>query len=189
MGVVLSQGTHSVFKWKNYIAFKSVFDLSIYSMLINELKPEVIIELGSGEGGSAVWLADTMKILGLKPNVYSYDIKKPNINYEGVNFIEFDLNNLNKKEEFPKNEEWVGTKLIIEDAHVNILKVLNVVDKKLIKGDYLIVEDSDMKQNEIQLFVENTNKQYLLDQYYLDFFGINGTSATNSIFMIEDNFD
>ena len=83
MSVVLSQGTHSVFHWKNYIAFKSVFDLAIYSMLITELKPNIIIEIGSGKGGSAIWLADMMKILGLEPKVYSYDINKPNINYPG----------------------------------------------------------------------------------------------------------
>ena len=91
MSVVLSQGTHSVFHWKNYIAFKSVFDLAIYSMLITELKPNIIIEIGSGKGGSAIWLADMMKILGLEPRVYSYDINKPSINYPGVNFFQFDL--------------------------------------------------------------------------------------------------
>jgi len=102
MSVVLSQGTHSVFHWKNYIAFKSVFDLAIYSMLITELKPNIIIEIGSGKGGSAIWLADMMKILGLEPKVYSYDINKPNINYVGVNFFQFDLNNLNNKKNFQK---------------------------------------------------------------------------------------
>ena len=65
-------------------------------MLITELKPNIIIEIGSGEGGSAIWLADTMKILGLEPRVYSYDINKPSINYTGVNFFQFDLNNLDQ---------------------------------------------------------------------------------------------
>ena len=55
MGVVLSQGTHGLFTWKNHTIFKSVYDLAIYSMLIEELKPDVIIEIGSGKGGSAVW--------------------------------------------------------------------------------------------------------------------------------------
>ena len=34
-------------------------------MLIEELKPDVIIEIGSGKGGSAVWLADMINVLGL----------------------------------------------------------------------------------------------------------------------------
>ena len=182
MSITLSQGTHSVFHWKNYIAFKSVFDLAIYSMLITELKPNIIIEIGSGQGGSAIWLADMMKILGLEPKVYSYDINKPDINYPGINFIQFDLNNLNNKEEFPKSEDWTGVKLVIEDAHVNIPAVLNAIDGKLNKGDYFIIEDNDAeKQMESGPFILKSKNKYLLDQYYLDFFGRNGTSAIDSI--------
>tara|TARA_Y100001951_G_C11225919_1_gene231692 strand:- start:27 stop:839 length:813 start_codon:yes stop_codon:yes gene_type:complete len=182
MSITLSQGTHSVFRWKNYIAFKSVFDLALYSMLITELKPNIIIEIGSGGGGSAIWLADMMKILGLKPKVYSYDITKPDINYPGINFIQFDLNTLNNKGEFPKSKDWKGVKLVIEDAHANVPTVLDTIDGKLNKGDYFVIEDNDAaKQKEVHSFILRAKHKYLLDQYYLDFFGRNGTSAIDSI--------
>ena len=184
MSIVLSQGTHGTFTWKDHIVFKSVFDLAIYSMLIEELKPDVIIEIGSGKGGSAVWLADMVKILELKSEIYSYDINKPDFSYPGVRFIEFDLNNLNECIDFPGNENWVGSKLIIEDAHVNIPEVLNKIDSKVGKGDYLIVEDSDSKQQDLFNFLKNSKNTYLTDQHYLDLFGRNGTSAINSIFKI-----
>ena len=184
MSVVLSQGTHGTFTWKNHIVFKSVFDLAIYSMLIEELKPDVIIEIGSGKGGSAVWLADMIKILGLSSQIYSYDINKPDFSYPGVSFIEFDLNSLGEYVEFPENENWVGSKLIIEDAHVNIPEVLKKIDSKASKGDYLIVEDSDGKQKDLFSFLRDTKTLYLADQHYLDLFGRNGTSAINSIFKI-----
>ena len=86
-----SQGTHSLIKWKDLGLYKSVYDIVIYWMLISELKPNTIIEYGSGLGGSAIWLADMAKILGLESKVYSYDINKPNINYPRVTFHEFDL--------------------------------------------------------------------------------------------------
>ena len=73
MGVVLSQGTHGLFTWKNHTIFKSVYDLAIYSMLIEELKPDVIIEIGSCMGGK--WLADMINVL-VDPKIYSYDIKQ-----------------------------------------------------------------------------------------------------------------
>ena len=184
MAVVLSQGTHGLFTWKDHIVFKSVFDLAIYSMLIEELKPDVIIEIGSGKGGSAVWLADMVKILGLNSQIYSYDINKPDFSYPAVSFIEFDLNNLNENVDFPQNENWVGSKLIIEDAHVNIPEVLNRIDCKVGKGDYLIVEDSDGKQKDLFNFLDTTKTPYLTDQHYLDLFGRNTTSATNSIFKV-----
>ena len=65
-----------------------------------------------------------------------------------------------------------------------IPEVLNKIDNKVDKGDYLIVEDSDGKQKELSGFLKNTKTIYLADQHYLDLFGRNGTSATNSIFKI-----
>ena len=184
MGVVLSQGTHGLFTWKNHTIFKSVYDLAIYSMLIEELKPDVIIEIGSGKGGSAVWLADMINVLGLDSKIYSYDINKPNFTYPRVSFIKFDLYNLNDKINFPESDNWNGSKLIIEDAHVNIPVVLNKIDSLVLKGDYLIVEDSDDKQKDLISFLNTTANKYLADQHYLDLFGRNGTSAINSIFKI-----
>lgn len=184
MGVVLSQGTHGLFTWKNHTIFKSVYDLAIYSMLIEELKPDVIIEIGSGKGGSAVWLADMVKVLGLESKIYSYDINKPNFTYPGISFIKFDLYSLNDKINFPESGNWNGSKLIIEDAHVNISTVLNKIDSLVFKGDYLIIEDSDGKQKDLISFLNTTANKYLADQHYLDLFGRNGTSAINSIFKI-----
>ena len=181
MSVLLSQGPHSIFQWKNYTVCKSVLDLSIYSMLITKLKPDVIVEIGSGTGGSAVWLADMMNVLGLKPNVYSYDINKPSLKYPGVNFFKFDLHTLDNKK-FPKHKDWKGVKLIIEDAHVNIPVVLDTIDKDLKKGDYFIIEDSSNKQKDVKNFILKSKNKYVLDRYFLDFFGFNGTSAINSIF-------
>ena len=40
---------------------KMAWDMSIYSMAIDELKPRTIIELGTGSGATAMWLADEVK--------------------------------------------------------------------------------------------------------------------------------
>ena len=66
----------------------------------------------------------------------------------------------------------------------NSNKVLNKIDNKVTKEDYLIIEDSDGKQKDLFNFVNNAKNKYLTDQHYLDLFGRNGTSATNSIFKI-----
>jgi Cephalosporin hydroxylase len=63
---LLSQGTHSLIKWKDIPLFKSTFDLTIYLMMLSDIKPDYIIELGSGLGSSAAWMADTCHSLGLK---------------------------------------------------------------------------------------------------------------------------
>ncbi len=74
--------------------------------------------------------------------------------------------------------------LVIEDAHVNVLSVLNTVNEFLSAGDYLIIEDSSAKQKQIEEFTSKEPKKFMLDQYYLDFFGTNMTCSIDSIFKV-----
>ena len=181
----VSQGTHSLIKWKEYDLYKTANDMVIYSMLINEVRPEIIVEFGSGNGGSAVWMADICKSLGLDYHIFSYDIKKPIFRYNDITFVEFDINTLDIDKKLPlfdgSNNKRI---LVIEDAHVNVLSVLHTVNKFLNSGDYLIVEDSESKQKQIEEFTKKEPKKFMVDQYYLDFFGTNMTCCLDSIFKV-----
>jgi tetratricopeptide (TPR) repeat protein len=177
-----SQGLHSTIKWKENPLYKSAYDLIIYSMLLQEVKPDIIVELGSGLGGSAIWLADTAAALGLDTHVYSYDIKKPKTKHHKVTFIEYDLAKIDRQVKPPCWELFKGKKIIIEDAHVNLKNILYLFDAILKKNDYLIIEDSSTKQDIISNFSDAKEPKYKLDQFYIDFFGANVTSCINSIF-------
>ncbi len=182
---LLSQGTHSLIKWKEYDLYKTTNDLVLYSMILNEIQPEIIIELGSGNGGSAVWMADIARSIGFETHIFSYDINKPNFNYKDITFVEFDIRKLNSNQDLPCLPSCKGRrKLIIEDAHVNILNVLITINKFIEKEDYLIIEDSSAKQRQIEDFIQIEPEKFMLDQYYLDFFGINMTCSIDSIFKI-----
>ena len=78
-----------------------------------------------------------------------------------------------------------GKKLIIEDAHINVTEVLLSADSFLSKGDYLIVEDSAEKVKDIAYFLDKAQNKYLVDNYYVDFFGRNCCSAVDSIFIVD----
>tara|TARA_Y100000590_G_scaffold358959_1_gene414581 strand:- start:216 stop:1325 length:1110 start_codon:yes stop_codon:yes gene_type:complete len=179
-----SQGTHSAIKWKGYPVFKSAHDMALLTMIVDDLKPDTVVEIGSGQGGSAIWLTDMLNAANLNSNIYSYDKIKPKLEYEKVKFLEFDLFDLNEGKSFPKADLWKGKKLIIEDAHVNLSSVFNELDKILDDGDYFIIEDSEDKQDYINNFIKDTKKKYYVDQFYTDFFGRNGTSAVNSILKV-----
>ena len=177
-----SQGVHSLIKWKETPMYKTAFDLVIYSMLLQEIKPDIIIELGSGSGGSAIWLADTASMLGFDTHVYSFDINKPSIEHDNVTFIEQDLEKINLQNKPTHWEFFNKKKIIIEDAHVNLQELLNLFDTILRKDDYLIIEDSVQKQDIISHFSIEKEPKYKLDQFFLDFFGTNVTCCINSIF-------
>ena len=54
---------------------------------------------------------------------------------------------------------------------------------RLMAGDYLVVEDSDVKRVELTAFDAAHPGQYKVDTRYTDFFGRNATCANDSIFV------
>ncbi len=66
------KNTHSQ-SWKGIICAKGPMEIAIYNMLLYELQPKTIIEIGSLNGGSAVWFADCLEIMGIQGKVYGVD--------------------------------------------------------------------------------------------------------------------
>ncbi|MGD1698716.1 CmcI family methyltransferase [Dapis sp. BLCC M229] len=194
--------------WKGIILSKGIAEIGIYPMILWELKPKTIIELGAFNGGSAVWLADNLEILGVDGSVYSIDIDLSLLDEKAkdhprVNFIEGDVNNLNAV--LPKTmlDKLPHPWLIIEDSHVNLLAVVNHFhDNGITSGDYLIVEDTNklmwefqgeqwsdeeenvhgrQKMSDLRSWLLNHEDEYLIDTHYQDMYGYNVSKNWNSI--------
>ena len=71
--------------------------------------------------------------------------------------------------------------LLVEDFHGELSGFFEHIDSILKAGDYLVIEDSNPKQSAIAQTVAGL--PYAVDTKYTDFFGINCTSAINSIFV------
>lgn len=179
----MSQGVAECMRWKGLPLFKTVFDFSLYTMLLWNLKPRTIIELGSGTGASAVWLADLLNTFELDGNIYSVDLKKPTLKHKNVSFIEGDCRAIHSlfSDDFLKHQPhpW----LVIEDAHVNTYGVLCHFHSYCVPGDYILIEDSKTKRNDIGRFLIQHPDCYKVDTHYTDFFGRNATCAQDSIFV------
>ena len=65
--------------------------------------------------------------------------------------------------------------------------VLRHLHPHLQSGDYVIVEDSRGKRQEIRRFLTQTPGRYRVDTRYTDFFGRNVTSAADAIFRRTDD--
>ena len=53
---------------------KDPLDQTILQQLLWELKPRTVIEFGAYKGGSALWIADMLKLFGCQSRVVSIDI-------------------------------------------------------------------------------------------------------------------
>ena len=171
---LLSQGVKDCMSWRNSRLGKCVYDFALYPMIIWENSPATILEIGSGEGASAIWMADLCKSYKLPTQIYSMDINPPDIQYENVTFFQgnseeidsvFDVKTL--------PHPW----LIVEDAHIKVNKIMEYFENHMDVADYLIIEDS---RGKMQTTLEIPNTLYV-DAYYCDYFGVNATSAMNSI--------
>lgn len=181
----LSQGWFNCLTWKDTILFKSVFDLAIYQMMLWELKPKTIIEIGSGTGGSAIWMSDLLTAYNMDCRIISVDITPPAIQYKNVAFLKGDSYKIEAALDAQMLNHLPHPWLVIEDAHVNVQGVLNYLHLYLKQGDYLNIEDSESKQEDIAAFLENKKGSYMVDTLYCDFFGRNLTCSLNSIFRRE----
>jgi len=183
LDLMMSQGVFDCMHWRGMPLFKTVYDFSIYTMLLWALKPRTIIELGSGTGASAVWLADLSETFGIDSKVYSVDLKKPELQHDAVTFIQGDCLNI----ESVMGQDLLGNAdhpwLVIEDAHVNVDGVLRHFHPYVRQGDYVVIEDSASKKDDITRFLLGVPGCYAVDTYFTDFFGRNVTCAQDSIFV------
>ena len=171
--LLMSQGVKDCMTWRGIALGKSVYDFALIPMMLWEIQPASIIEIGSGEGASAIWMADLCKSYNLPTRVYSIDIEPPSIKYLDVTFLKGDSREISDFDTEMLPHPW----LILEDAHIEVNKVMEYFEEHMLAGDYMIIEDTRGKKGSA-LRVPST---LLVDAYYCDYFGRNATSAMNTI--------
>ena len=134
-------------KWKGLTLMKDPMTLSIYMMMIQDIKPKTILEFGTYDGGSALWMEDIMKSLSLDCKIHTFDINPDRVKLPDdskIKYHELDNNKINEfidqSRELLENME--SPILIIEDSHVNVDEVVRSIDPFLKSGDYLVIEDT-----------------------------------------------
>lgn len=177
--LIMSQGTFSPLRWRGRDLFKNVFDFSLMSMLLPELRPATVLEIGSGTGTSALWLSDLATLYGFPCRIISVDINPVRESHPNVEFHTGDARELRTL--LPGDALAVRPRLIVEDAHVGVREVLEYAHGMMEEGDYIVVEDSVGKSAQLDDFTATHKHAYAVDTYYTDFFGRNATSCVDSI--------
>lgn len=160
-------------------------------MILFEVKPDLVIEIGTNKGGSALYLADLLEInkfgqlhtIDIKDEVNDLVKKHQRINIFKDGFLDYDLG-------LTKNYKNI---LIIDDAsheYHQTLSALNKFSPIVSLGSYFIVEDGivdklRMKRRynggplkAIKEFMKN-NESFIIERRWCDLFGINATFNVN----------
>ena len=177
-------------KWKGLTLMKDPMTLSIYMMIIQELKPKTILEFGTYDGGSALWMEDIIKSLSLECEINTFDINKDKVNLPEDSKIKSHHLDNKKINEFINQRKDLFEKmkspiLMIEDSHVNSNGLILAINPFLRSGDYLIIEDTlDQSKYQDTILSEDgiLNMNYEVDTFYCDFWGVNNSWNVNSIF-------
>ncbi len=181
---------HHLMHYRGVPCAKAPFDYVLYQMILSEIQPDLIIEIGTNAGGSALYLADIMLLTG-KGMIHSIDIEDrvhalpkahPRIRFFSEGWEAYDT-------ELIKGFETI---LVIEDSshtYENTLEVMNKFAPFVSKGSYLIVEDGIVDAlgmseqfnggpvRSIKEFLSK-NIDFFVDMKWSDFFGKNATFNT-----------
>ena len=134
--------------WLNVPCQKCPLDLWVYQELILDLRPDVIIESGTGTGGSALFLASCCELLK-NGRVITIDIDdQPNrpvhrrVTYLSGSSISEQI--LQQIRRFINQTDKVIVILDSEHTKEYVLQELRIYSELVTIGSYLIVEDSNV---------------------------------------------
>ena len=135
---------YSQVRWMGIPTTKNVLDAWIYQEIIYEVQPEIVIEIGSYNGGSTLYFANLLELLK-KGKVVSIDMSRDAYKVSNDRIIEITGESssqevLNKVYEISANK----TVLVVHDAdhHCDqVLRDLNNYAPLVSVGSYFIVED------------------------------------------------
>ena len=178
--------------YKGIPAIKCPFDYLLYQMLLWQVQPDLVIEIGTNKGGSTLYLADLLGLNG-KGEIHTIDLAEneeeasllshPRIRIYKDGFMNYDTSNLSKYE----------TILVIEDgshSYEDTLAALHKFSPVVSKNSYFIAEDGIVTelgqekefnggpQKAIAEFLKK-NSNFIIDRKWCDFFGPNATFNIN----------
>jgi len=174
---------------------KNPFDLALYPMLLWEVRPRTIIEIGSYRGGRALWFSDTMRCFGLPVHIHAFDID-PVTDWctPEITFHRADAEQLDRDIAPDFMKSLARPLLVIEDAShqkQTTRAALEFFDRWLEPGEYIVVEDGIVTelglaksftggpQEAVAEFLAAHPADYEIDAKYCDWYGRNVTWAVN----------
>jgi cephalosporin hydroxylase len=174
--------------WLGAQVLKCPFDLWIYQEILFELRPDMIIESGTGLGASALFLASICDLVG-NGKVITIDVasREGRPAHERITYLVGSSTSEHTAEQVRKLVEDKGRVLVILDSDhekEHVLQELRIYGEFVSKGSYIIVEDTNINGHPVdptfgpgpreavqQFLKENGNFEVdkTREKYYLSF--------------------
>jgi cephalosporin hydroxylase/ADP-heptose:LPS heptosyltransferase len=141
-------GTWKQTYWMGFFCWKCPLDLWIYQEILHQVRPEVIVEVGTAGGGTALFLADMCDIIG-RGRVITIDIQdvvNPPL-HPRISYLKGDSTSPEMLRQvragIGKNDPVL---VILDSDHTmsHVLKELRAYSEMVTPGSYLIVEDTNI---------------------------------------------
>lgn len=135
-------------RWLGVRTFKCPLDLWIYQEILHEVRPDVIVECGTAEGGTALFLASMCALIG-RGRVLSIDIS-PDPHAPRHPLITYLVGSSTSGEVVENvrgilgDEDRVMVILDSDHAREHVLDEMRLYGELVTEGSYLIVEDTNV---------------------------------------------
>jgi cephalosporin hydroxylase len=144
-------GTWRSTYWMGVPIWKCPFDLWVYQEIINELSPDLIIETGTAWGGSALFLASVLDLLG-HGSVLSIDLwpRSPRPRHPRIRYLQGSSTDPLVFAEASRAAATAGdtpTVVVLLDSDhrcEHVIEELRLYGALVSPGSYLVVEDTNI---------------------------------------------
>jgi cephalosporin hydroxylase len=140
-------------KFLDVLTYKSVTDLWNYQEILTELKPSLVLELGTYQGGSALYFAETLRLVSPHFRVLTVDIDHNVVaervrRHDCIELLESDTTNPKVAARFKElRRAYPGKAFCIVDSDHNrehVIAELMLLREVTEPGDYVVVEDGNI---------------------------------------------
>ncbi len=147
--------------WHGVEIKKCPLDLWIYQEIIQETKPDVLIETGTWRGGSAYFFASIFELFG-KGRVLTVDIEKfPVPEHDRISYLVGSSTAPEIVEQFKNSIQEGETVMVALDSNhekEHVLNELRIYSELVSVGSYLVVEDTHLAGNPVRIIGDGDPK-------------------------------
>ncbi len=138
--------------WIGIRTWKCPLDLWIYQEILVETKPDVIIECGTGEGGSTLYLATICNLINHGEIITIDVVERKRLKHDRIKFLLGDSVSDKIVEKVSGLISGKTVMAILDSTHVkdHVLMELEIYSKFVTQGNYLIIEDTIMNGHPVK---------------------------------------